>query len=398
MYLLPLACLLVLLALGGAERLARDRALRAVPIRIHVNGTRAKSTVTRLIWSALSEAGIPAIAKTTGTAARILLPDRREIPVARRGPANIREQLAFFRLARRAGARAAVVECMAIDPALQHVAERQMVRATLGVITNVRMDHVEVMGRDLPSIAATLANAIPARGVLVTGSTRFAPLFRERAAAIGTRVVVADDRLMGPRHAAGSDRWRTENAALALAVTRQLGIDDAVAERGFARAPRDPGTVNRGAAAIGNGVVTWLDATAANDPESLALLLRDFEPWHERSTISAVAGPRVLVYHHRPDRGPRLECFLSHSPDLASSDELVISGARPPLALWRKLARTRVGSPPRFVATEALAAWVAAGRARRRRHGLLRQHARTRRAAAARGGGNAWLNWPLASA
>ena len=88
-------CLLVLLALGLAERVARDRALAALPIRIHVNGTRAKSTVTRLIWSALLEAGIPAVAKTTGTAPRLLLPDGREVPLRRRGPANIREQLAF---------------------------------------------------------------------------------------------------------------------------------------------------------------------------------------------------------------------------------------------------------------------------------------------------------------
>jgi hypothetical protein len=76
-------CLFVLVVLGGTERLARDLALRAVPIRIHVNGTRAPSTVTRLIWSALSESGTPAIVKTTGTAARILLLDRREIPAKR---------------------------------------------------------------------------------------------------------------------------------------------------------------------------------------------------------------------------------------------------------------------------------------------------------------------------
>ncbi len=33
-------CLAALLVLGVCERLARDRARQAVPIRIHVNGTR----------------------------------------------------------------------------------------------------------------------------------------------------------------------------------------------------------------------------------------------------------------------------------------------------------------------------------------------------------------------
>ena len=104
-----------------------------------------------------------------------MLPDGREIPVTRRGPANIREQLALLRLARRSGARAAVVECMAIDPFLQRVTEREMIRATIGVITNVRLDHTEVMGPDRPSIAAALANTIPAGGVLVTGPAQCPP-------------------------------------------------------------------------------------------------------------------------------------------------------------------------------------------------------------------------------
>ena len=144
---------------------SRDRALAGLPIPFDVNGTRAKSTVTRLVWSALREAGIPAMAKTTGTAPRLLLPDGREIPLGRRGPANVREQLALARHARRLGARAMVVECMAIDPVLQHATERQMIRATIGVITNVRLDHTEAMGRDLETIALSLSNTIPERGV-----------------------------------------------------------------------------------------------------------------------------------------------------------------------------------------------------------------------------------------
>ena len=47
------AILALVLSLLLWERLARDRALAAVPIRIHVNGTRGKSTVTRLIAGAL---------------------------------------------------------------------------------------------------------------------------------------------------------------------------------------------------------------------------------------------------------------------------------------------------------------------------------------------------------
>jgi gamma-polyglutamate synthase len=355
-----LSCLFVLLVLGGAERLARDRALGAVPVRIHVNGTRAKSTVTRLIWSALVESGTRTVAKTTGTAARILLPDRREVPARRRGPANVREQLGFLRLARRTGARAAVVECMALDPVLQQVTERQMIRATIGVITNVRLDHTEVMGQDLKSIAAALANSIPERGVLVTGQSPFVPLFRQRADAMRTRLVVADAPEGDGPAAVVHERWLDEDTALALAVTRQLGIDDAVARRGFARAPRDPGAARPGSAWFPNGDIMWLDATAANDPESLALLLDDFAPWQESATDEAHVRPRVLVYHHRTDRAPRLECFAAHSSAFATSDRLVITGARPPLTVWRKVGRMRPTGVPEFVAPSNLSGWLAA--------------------------------------
>lgn len=357
-----LICLLVLLALGGAERLARDRAWREVPVRIHVNGTRAKSTLTRLIWSALCEAGVPALAKTTGTAARLLLPDRREEPVRRRGPANIREQLECMRYARRLGARAVVVECMALNPPLQYVSEREIVRATIGVITNVRFDHTDVMGRTLPSIAATLANTIPSGGTLVTGAQEFAQLFRDRASRLGTRVVVVepDGESEGGGNGAGHERWVAEDTALALGVTRELGIDDTVARRGFARAPLDPGAVRYGAVSLAGGDAAWTDASAANDPDSLALLLAGFQPWNGTRATGGGGRSRILVFNHRSDRVPRLSCFAERCAAFTSADHLVITGCRPPLTLWGQLARLREPKGAEFVPSRGLATWLAA--------------------------------------
>jgi gamma-polyglutamate synthase len=352
-------CLLVLLALGLAERVARDRALAGLPIRIHVNGTRAKSTVTRLVWSALLEAGIPAVAKTTGTAPRVLLPDGREVPLRRRGPANVREQLALARHARHLGARAIVVECMAIDPGLQHVTERQMIRATIGVITNVRLDHTEVMGHDLDTIAGSLSNTIPERGVLVVSASPFVPQWRTRASRLGTRLVVADS----PGHEIGDDgraaRWLAEDISLALAVTRLVGVDDRVARAGFARAPRDPGEVRHGVESLRRGEVRWLDATAANDPASLAILLEAFEPWRVRSGDNDRGPRKILVYHHREDRAPRLDSFARHSDASQAADCVVVTGARPPHTVWRSLVARRAAGTTAFVSTGRLAQWLA---------------------------------------
>jgi poly-gamma-glutamate synthase PgsB/CapB len=344
-----LFCLLVLLALGGFERLARDRAWRDVPIRIHVNGTRGKSTVTRLVWSALREAGVPTLGKTTGTAARLLLPDGAERDVVRRGPASIREQLALLRLARHHGARAVVVECMALDPTLQYVSERAIVRATIGVITNVRLDHTELMGHDLQTIASTLANTIPVHAVLVHGEPLFDPLFRARAAAVGTRVTAAG--------LAGGKGWFEEDVATALAVTRELGIADDVARTGFQRAPLDPGTARDGVLSLRNGESHWLNATAANDPTSLAVLV-DGVSATDQPRGSAPRPPLVLIYNHRADRAPRLDCFARESRDFRDADLLIITGSRPPRTVWRRLSAARGGRAPDFVPPRQLAHWL----------------------------------------
>jgi hypothetical protein len=151
--LVILSVFLLLLGLALLEARLHERRLRQIPIRIHVNGTRGKSTTTRLIAAGLRAGGHRVIAKTTGTLPQIILEDGSEIPVRRRGRATIREQMTTIALAARRRADVVVLECMAIHPELQWVSERRMVRATVGVMTNVRLDHMEVMGQTREAVA-----------------------------------------------------------------------------------------------------------------------------------------------------------------------------------------------------------------------------------------------------
>ena len=80
------------------ERRDYERRLSKLKIRIYVNGIRGKSTVTRLIAGVLREAGIQTLAKTTGSAAMVILPDGNEIPIERRSSATIME---LFNIAKR---------------------------------------------------------------------------------------------------------------------------------------------------------------------------------------------------------------------------------------------------------------------------------------------------------
>lgn len=106
--------------------------------------------------------------------------DGTETPVRRLGPANIHEQLRIIRKARREGAEILILECMAVNPELQKIAQEQIVRSSITVITNVRYDHVFEMGDTLEEIAQSLSSTIPQGGTLYTADSRAAALFREK--------------------------------------------------------------------------------------------------------------------------------------------------------------------------------------------------------------------------
>ena len=61
-----------------------------------------------------------------------------------------------------------VIECMAVNPQYQWVAEHKMIQSTISVITNVRPDHLDEMGLTLQDNAMSLSNTIPFGGTMVT--------------------------------------------------------------------------------------------------------------------------------------------------------------------------------------------------------------------------------------
>jgi poly-gamma-glutamate synthase PgsB/CapB len=217
---------------------------------------------------------------------------------------------------------------MAIDPDLQAVSEHEMIAATVGVITNVRLDHGDVMGTTLDEVATALSATVPRGGVLVLGPTGGAEPIERAARARGTRIIRARREDAGP--VADGDDWMADNVAVALAVTRALGIDDDVARRGMRRAAPDPGIVERGTLEGVTPEVGYTDATAANDPESLARVLGD-RP-----------APARFVFHHRADRPYRLRQFIDAAPWQRPGDTVIVTGDRPDWMTWRR-ARAALG-------------------------------------------------------
>src|SRR2546423_9090254 len=120
LYTVYVVALAGLLVAGIAENRRHDRNLDRIPVRILVNGIRGKSSITRLCAAALRGGGLRVVAKTTGTAARVITSDAAEEPVYRRfGIANVIEQVAVVERAVAEEPRAFVVECIAVQPHLQ---------------------------------------------------------------------------------------------------------------------------------------------------------------------------------------------------------------------------------------------------------------------------------------
>ena len=65
------------------------RRLEQLDLRVHVNGIRGKSSVTRLVAGVLREGGFVTVAKTTGSAARVIGTEGEETPIRRLGAATI---------------------------------------------------------------------------------------------------------------------------------------------------------------------------------------------------------------------------------------------------------------------------------------------------------------------
>ena len=168
-----------LILYGVFEYQQHQKYLRSIPIRIHVNGTRGKSSVTRLIGAGLRAGGYNTITKVTGTFPRMILSDGTEVAIHRKEKANILEQLKIVKYCSKQKADVLLIECMALQPEYQRITEHQMIKATHGVLTNIRMDHLDVMGPRLENVAEALTLTIPKKSKVFTAEDRMLDYIKE---------------------------------------------------------------------------------------------------------------------------------------------------------------------------------------------------------------------------
>ncbi|MDT8410366.1 MAG: poly-gamma-glutamate synthase PgsB [Wenzhouxiangellaceae bacterium] len=315
----------ILCILGVAEMLVHRRVLARLPVRIHVNGTRGKTSVVRLIAAGLRAGGKRVCSKTTGSFAAVTGPDGEDYPLHRPNQPNIIEQMRVMRRLVAFDPDVVVMECMALQPQYQELTERQMVCSTHGVITNARADHLDVMGPGPRDVALALAGSVPYSARLFTAEHAFLDIFRDAASDRGSELVqtseddvaeVTDEQMVAFAYAE-----HAENVALALAVCADLGVDRATALAGMQALKPEVGATRIQEIDFFGRSLIFVNAFAANDPDSTEMI------WERVVERYGQDRFKLAVVNCRFDRPQRSQQLARVAAKWTPADRYVLMGS-----------------------------------------------------------------------
>jgi poly-gamma-glutamate synthase PgsB/CapB len=226
--------------------------------------------------------------------------DGTETYVYRKSDANIIEQLSIVKFAAMRKVKALVMECMALQPQYQWITENQMIHSNIGVMTNVRLDHVDVMGHTLPEIAETMGKTIPKNEHLFSAENLIPQTLRDIADKRNTisHFVNADTVSLEEMKGFSYIEHR-ENVALALAICTHLEVDRQTALQGMYTAIPDAGALRHYQIKTFGKHLHFYNAFAANDPDSTLMV------WYKIRDEIGLAGVRIALLNTRLDRMDR---------------------------------------------------------------------------------------------
>ena len=276
-----------------------------VSCRVHVNGIRGKSTVTRYVSAIFREAGYHTFGKTTGTAARILRPDGSDLDFKRQGYPNVNEQIKILNHFFRQKAEVVVMECMAVNPVYARWLEEQVMDSHINIITNIRYDHSEYLGETLPEIARSLASTIPRQGIVLTveSEPKLLKIIWEEASKNNCQFILADltkvkdEDLQGFSHFA-----HKENVAIGYEIAKLINLPLDRALRAMQNCVSDPGAFQIQYLYFQQTTIAWANLFAINDRES-------FIDVCEKLFLKLPNYTKIVILNNRLDRATRVGFF-----------------------------------------------------------------------------------------
>lgn len=293
--------LFLVLLLMISESLIINNCTRNIAVKVHINGTRGKSTITKYIYAGLKENGFKVMGKVTGEIPTLLLPDGTSKTIKRRGSARVQEQFNIIRKAHRKNVDALVLECMSIDPILQKL-ESFVFNPHIYIISNIRDDHREKMGSTLDEQVQSICSAIPSNSKVIACESSYMDTIKKIALKHKSEFVEAinlydEEKKRIPQNA------HEINIRLALTACIESGISREIAFEGILK---QVDTIESPIYSIphANHKQYFLNAFSVNDIPSV----RDYlKHWTNELNIT---DKMVVVFNTRSDRPLRTDLFI----------------------------------------------------------------------------------------
>ena len=315
------ALALVLIISGLLEFRSHQLVLSNIPVRIHVNGTRGKSSVTRLIAAGLRAGGKRTFAKTTGTAPRVIDAEGIDRIIHRLRSPSIGEQVRLLKYFSAEKPDVVVMECMAVQPQYQWISEHQMVKSDIGVITNARPDHLDEMGPTDVDVVRSLCNSVPIDGTLITAEEKYKNILEEVAEQNGSEFLHSDEvSITDSELNKFSYIEHPQNIAIALDVCKKMGIKRDVALTGMHSVKPDLGALIVWKLKGENGSLQFVNGMAANDPVSTLQIWKFVIDRYPTTSGSAV------FFNSRDDRPLRTNQMLELTFEEIKPEHFIIRG------------------------------------------------------------------------
>ena len=295
--------------------------LSGIPIRIHVNGTRGKSSVTRLIAAGLRAGGKRTFAKTTGTAPRVIDSKGIDRIIHRLRKPSIGEQVRLLKYFSNEKPDVVVMECMAVQPQYQWISEHQMVKSDIGVITNARPDHLDEMGPTEEDVVKSLCNSIPVSGVLVTAEQKHKNIIKKVTYDNNSDFILSDENSLSNEYIDNfSYIEHPQNIAIALDVCEKLGVDREIAIGGMHQVQPDLGALIVWKLNGQKGSLQFVNGMAANDPVSTLQIWKFVIDRYPTKSATAV------FFNSRDDRPMRTKQMLELTFEEIRPEYLIVRG------------------------------------------------------------------------
>tara|TARA_B100000131_G_scaffold176256_2_gene170197 strand:- start:1150 stop:2325 length:1176 start_codon:yes stop_codon:yes gene_type:complete len=315
---------LLLCIFGVLEFRSHQVSLNRIPLRIHVNGTRGKSSVTRLIAAGLRQSGLKTFAKTTGTAPRVIDADGKDRIIHRLRLPSIGEQVKLLKYFASKQPDVVVMECMAVQPQYQWIAEHQMVKSHIGVITNARPDHLDEMGPTDVDVVMSLCNTIPINGVLVTGEDEKMNLIRDISIDNGSKFIKSDDSSITKEELEKFKYMEhPSNIAVALDVCKEAGVHRDEALKGMYEVQPDAGALVAWNLNLNEKSFRFINGMAANDPVSTLQIWKFIADKYKSEEFES-----CIFFNSREDRLSRTNQMIELTLKEIKPDHFIVRGDR----------------------------------------------------------------------